>query len=259
MYKRILLKLSGESLATDLFTQSNGEKFKFLKEHPLLNSIVGLGVTHPSMLLKIALDLKKAQQQGSSSPTEIALVIGGGNICRGSSLNQSRTQNNVDTIGMLSTVMNGLILESAFRQTDLKAVVLSSRSMPAVCELYTRNRALQLMSEGYIVICVGGSGQPFFSTDTAAVIRARELECDALLKATKVKGVFDSDPKTNPEAKFLESISYTTFIEQNMKIMDITAVSLAREGALPIEVFSVYEEGFLSRVLTGQIAKSLIH
>ncbi|MDR0632614.1 MAG: uridine monophosphate kinase [Holosporales bacterium] len=262
MHKRVLLKLSGEALITDVSSifacQDGSSEASEDSKNPAIGSyccpekIPNFGVANKTMLTKIVIDVKKILEKG----VEVALVIGGGNICRGANTSADRT--NIDKIGMIATVINGLILTEAFSAVGIKAVVLSVRSMPAVCELYTTTSAKQYLASGVVVICAGGSGQPFFSTDTAAVIRARELECDVLFKATKVDGLYDSDPQKNPAAKYIESITHSDFLRQNMGIMDLTAVSLARDGRLPIEIFSIYENDVLCRVIDNKTKKSVI-
>jgi uridylate kinase len=159
---------------------------------------------------------------------------------------------------MLATVINGLILNSAFSAVGVSSIVLSTRSMPAICDLYTVGKAKFALESGQVVICVGGSGQPFFTTDTAAVIRACELESNLLLKATKVDGIYDDDPKLNPNAKFLETVSYDEFLERKIKIMDATAISIARDENLPIYVVNTYASNLIVRACKSEIIFSSI-
>jgi uridylate kinase len=237
---------------TDLASRPNPQNIDNIKNACCLEKMPSFGIANQTMLAKIAIDVKKILKMG----VEVAIVIGGGNICRGANTHVDRT--NADKIGMIATIINGLILTEAFNAVGAKAVVLSVRSMPAICELYTSASARQYLKTGFVVICAGGSGQPFFSTDTAAVIRARELGCDVLFKATKVDGLYDSDPQKNPDAKYIESITHSDFLRQNMGVMDLTAVSLAKDGHLPLEIFSVYEEDVLFKVLEGGGKKSVV-
>jgi uridylate kinase len=237
---------------TDFASLPNGQGTDEIKNTCFLEKMPSFGVANQIMLAKIALDVKKILEKGA----EVAIVVGGGNICRGANTHVDRT--NTDKIGMIATVINGLILTEVFNAVGVKAVVLSVRSMPAICELYTSASARQYLKTGFVVICAGGSGQPFFSTDTAAVIRARELGCDVLFKATKVDGLYDSDPQKNPDAKYIASITHNDFLRQNMGIMDLTAVSLAKDGHLPIEIFSVYEENVLCKVIENNVKKSVV-
>jgi uridylate kinase len=207
------------------------------------------------MLLKVALDIKNAQRGG----VEIAVVIGGGNVCRGNRETvQPKRRASTDKIGMLITIINGLVLSEALNVVGVKSVVLSTRSMPAVCELYTVTKAKQFLELGNVVICVGGSGQPFFTTDTAAVVRACELDCNVLMKATKVDGIYDCDPEKNQDAKYIARITYSDFMQKNVKIMDLMAISLAKEENLPIEIFCIYEKDAICSAIDGIVRKSLI-
>lgn len=253
--RRVLLKLSGEACAKALSDLPNYADLKYLEEDPYRSKVSGFGLMADAMLLKLVLDIKSAQQAGN----QIAIVIGGGNICRGS---QGKVpacyRTETDKIGMLATIINGLILNVALNTVGVQSVVLSTRSMPAICELYTPGNASQYLDAGKIVICAGGSGQPFFTTDTAAVVRAGELECNALLKATKVPGIFSSDPETTPDAQFLPFLTYADCLNRNIKVMDFTAVSIAKDQQLAIEVFCVYEDKAITKALNGSIEKSVI-
>jgi uridylate kinase len=252
---RILVKLSGESLSKDISMLDNYEELSYLEQDGFLPQISGFGVANKTMVLKLALDLKRAVEQNIS----LAVVIGGGNLCRGTRDSVSHgLRASTDKIGMLATVINGIVLSSALRIVGVHSVVLSTRSMPAICELYSVGRAMTCMESGQVVICVGGSGQPFFTTDTAAVIRACELSCDALLKATNVIGIYDVDPKNNPDAKFIERISYDDFLTQKIQIMDATAISIARDEQLPIYVMSTYADDAIVRACRGDLVKSEI-
>lgn len=252
---RVLVKFSGESLATPEEQLDSIEGFGALKGHPLLERFPQFSWTNSRMLLKIVLDLQRARDAG----IEVAVVIGGGNICRGGrDTKQIQQRSNTDKIGMLATVMNGLLIQTALEEINQKSVVLAARSMSSVCDLYTAERAQAELSFGKIVICVGGSGLPFFSTDTAAVIRACEMRCDRLLKATKVDGAYDSDPHTNPNAVFLPVLTYDEFLNRQLKIMDATAVSLAKDEHMPIDIANTYADNVIVKTCRGGITTSRI-
>lgn len=225
-YRRVVIKLSGEYLAGD---QSFG--------------------IHQSTIDRIAGDLIKARELG----IEIAVVVGGGNIFRGvevSSRGVSRTTG--DTMGMLATVMNCLALESALERKGQSARVLSAFVMPQVCELFTRAAAHRCLAEGRIILLAGGTGNPYFTTDTTAVLRASEIGAQAVLKATNVDGVYSADPKQDKAAKRFERLSHSQAVEGGYKVMDATAFALARETSLPIIVFSIAEPGSIGAILTGK-------
>lgn len=252
---KILVKLSGESLGQDITTLDNYKELAYIEQDACLPQISGFGIANKKMVLKLALDLKQSIDQGIC----IAVVIGGGNLCRGTrdSVN-STLRASTDKIGMLATVINGIILNAALGVIGVHSIILSTRSMPATCELYSAGRAKTCMESGQVVICVGGSGQPFFTTDTAAVIRACELGCDALLKATNVKGIYDADPKTHPNATLIDHISYDDFLTRRIQIMDATAISIARDEQLPIYVISTYAPSAIVRACNGELSKSAI-
>ena len=225
VYRRVVIKLSGEYLA--------GKQ--------------GFGIDQPT-LDRVADDLIAARQLG----TEVAVVIGGGNIFRGvevSSRGVSRPTG--DSMGMLATVMNCLALEAAIERHAVPARTLSAMVMPQVCELFTRAAAHKYLSEGRIVLLAGGTGNPFFTTDTTAVLRAAEIGASAVLKATNVDGVYSADPKKDPNATRFERLSHSQAVEGNYKVMDATAFALARETSLPIIVFSIAEPGSIGAILTG--------
>ncbi|OJU28035.1 MAG: UMP kinase [Nitrobacter sp. 62-13] len=224
-YRRVVVKLSGEYLA--------GPQ-PFGIDQPTIDRIAG--------------DLTAARELG----TEIAVVVGGGNIFRGvevSSRGVSRPTG--DTMGMLATVMNCLALEAALERRGQSARALSAFVMPEVCELFTRRAAHKYLSEGRIVLLAGGTGNPFFTTDTTAVLRAAEIGAQAVLKATNVDGVYSSDPKKDPSARRFERLSHSQALEGGYKVMDATAFALARETSLPIIVFSIAEPGSIGAILKG--------
>ncbi|MGA7808362.1 UMP kinase [Bradyrhizobium sp.] len=225
VYRRVVIKLSGEYLAG---SQS-------------------AGIDQPTVD-RIADDLIAAQKLG----TEIAVVVGGGNMVRGvevSSHGVSRTTG--DTMGMLATVMNCLALESSIERRGTPARTLSAFVMPEICELFTRAVTHKYLAEGRIVLLGGGTGNPFFTTDTTAVLRAAEIDAQVVLKATNVDGVYSADPKKDPAAKRFDRLTHAQAIQGGYKVMDATAFALARETSLPIIVFSIAEPGSIGAVLRG--------
>ena len=225
IYRRVVVKLSGEYLA-------GAQPF---------------GIDQPTVD-RIADDLIAARKLGC----EIAVVVGGGNIFRGvevSSRGVSRPTG--DTMGMLATVMNCLALEAAIERRGSPAKTLASLVMPQVCELFTRAVAHQCLAEGRIVLLAGGTGNPFFTTDTTAVLRAAEIGAEAVLKATNVDGVYSADPKKDPSATRFDRLTHSQAIAGGYKVMDATAFALARETSLPIIVFSVAEPGSVGSILSG--------
>jgi uridylate kinase len=224
-YRRVVVKLSGEYLA-------GPQSF---------------GIDQPT-IDRIADDLTAARKLG----VEIAVVIGGGNIFRGvevSSRGVSRPTG--DTMGMLATVMNCLALEAALERRGQSARAMSAFVMPEVCELFTRSAAHKYLAEGRIILLGGGTGNPYFTTDTTAVLRAAEIGAQAVLKATNVDGVYSSDPKKDRSAKRFDRLSHSQALEGGYKVMDATAFALARETSLPIIVFSIAEPGSIGAILRG--------
>lgn len=190
---------------------------------------------------------------------EICIVIGGGNIFRGvSAAAYGMHRAAADNIGMLATVMNSIAFQNSLERIGVDTRVMSAIHMPNVCEPYIQRRAIRHLDKGRVVICAAGSGNPYFTTDTAAVLRALETNCDTFVKATKVDGVYDSDPVKNPNAQFLGKLSYDEVIDRNIKVMDHTAITLAKENGIPMIVFSLREEGNLEKVLLGTGKHSLI-
>ncbi|MCA1453256.1 UMP kinase [Bradyrhizobium sp. BRP22] len=225
VYRRVVIKLSGEYLA-------GSQSF---------------GIDQPT-IDRIADDLIAARHLG----TEVAVVVGGGNMVRGvqvSSQGVSRTTG--DTMGMLATVMNCLALESAIERKGTPAQTLSAFVMPEISELFTRGAAHKYLAEGKIILLGGGTGNPFFTTDTTAVLRAAEIGADAVLKATNVDGVYSADPKKDPSAKRFDRLTHSQAIAGGYKVMDATAFALARETSLPIIVFSIAEPGSIGAILRG--------
>lgn len=198
---------------------------------------------------KVATDIAAAASAGF----EIAVVVGGGNFVRGVSIaGEVLDRATADHMGMLATVINALALERAIEAKGLLARTLSAVPMPTVCESYSRQKALDHLASGRIVIAAGGTGNPFFTTDTAAVLRAAEMRCDAVLKATQVDGVYSADPKKDPTAKRFERISHEDAIRHDLKVMDTAAFALAREQNLPIIVFALGGEAGIKDILQGR-------
>ncbi len=224
-YRRVLLKLSGEALM-------GGSEY-------------GLDST---VLAQIACDVKAVRAMG----VEVCLVVGGGNIFRGMAGEGAGIDRATgDYMGMLATVINALALQSAMERVDLQTRVLSAIPMSAVCEPYIRRRAIRHMEKGRVVIFAAGTGNPFFTTDTAAALRASEMRCDALLKGTKVDGVYSADPVRDPGAKRYERLDYLEVLSRDLKVMDAAAISLARENKIPILVFSIQNAGAFPDVVSG--------
>jgi uridylate kinase len=225
-YRRVLLKISGEALMGD-------------QEYGLDSSMVG----------RIAAEVKSVHDLG----VQICIVIGGGNIFRGlAGAAKGMERATADYMGMLATVINSLAMQSALERLGVVTRVQSAISMQAVCEPYIRRRAIRHMEKNRVVIFGAGTGNPFFTTDTAAALRASEMECDALLKATKVDGVYSADPKKVPEAQRYERLSYLDVLSRDLQVMDASAISLARENRIPILVFSIHNSGGFADVVQGK-------
>ena len=232
-YKRILLKLSGESL--------------------MGNDAFGI---HHDTLTRMVNEIAEVAQLG----VQIAIVIGGGNIFRGmagGSIGMDRAT--ADYMGMLATVMNALALGDAISKTSLTARVMSAIAIDQVVESYVRPKALQYLEEGKIVVFAAGTGNPFFTTDTAAALRGAEIDAEVVLKATKVDGIYSADPKKDPTATRYSSVSFDEAIARNLGIMDATAFALCRDQKLPIKVFSIVKHGALKRVVMGEDEGTLVH
>lgn len=225
-YKRVLIKLSGEALA------GTGQ--------------FGIDPEHVSQFCtEIA--------QVSAAGIEIALVIGGGNIFRGMSASaRGMDRSSADYMGMLATVLNALAVQDALEKLGCQTRVLSAISMKEVAEPYIRRRALRHLEKGRVVICAAGTGNPYFTTDTAAALRAMELKAQAILKATKVDGVYDKDPVTCKDAVRYDTITHIEALEKRLKVMDSTAISLTMDNKMPIIVFNLYAKGNIERVIRGE-------
>ena len=224
-YCRALLKISGEAL---MGAGEYGVDFETVR--------------------RIAQDVKQVRDLGA----EVCLVIGGGNIFRGiSGATVGMERASADYMGMLATVMNALAMQSALEGIGQPTRVLSAIPMATVCEPYIRRRAMRHLEKGRIVIFAAGTGNPFFTTDTTAALRAAEMGCDCLLKGTQVDGVYAADPNTNPDAERYDRLSYHQVLSRDLKVMDAAAISLARENAIPILVFSIHNNGAFADVLQG--------
>ena len=224
-YRRVLLKLSGEALMGDQ----------------------GYGID-PATIERIAAEVKSVHALG----VQVAMVVGGGNIFRGlSGAAGGMERATGDYMGMLATIINSLALQSALERLGVQTRVQSAIPMQTVCEPYIRRRAIRHMEKGRAVIFAAGTGNPFFTTDTAAALRASETECEALLKATKVDGVYSADPKKDKTAQRYERLSYLDVLARDLQVMDAAAIALARENRIPILVFSIYDKGGFAAVVSG--------
>jgi uridylate kinase len=233
VYKRILLKLSGEALM--------GE---------------GAYGIHRGTLERIVAEVAEVVRMG----VETGIVIGGGNIFRGVALGAAGMDRaTADYMGMLATVMNALALQDAFRQIGVTSRVQSALNIEQVAEPYIRGKAIRYLEEGKVVIFAAGTGNPFFTTDTAAALRGMEMNVDIVLKATKVDGVYTDDPKTHPDAMRYKRLSFDEAIVKNLKVMDATALTLCRDQKLPISVFSIFKAGALKRLVLGADEGTLVH
>lgn len=232
-YKRVLLKLSGEALMGD---QDFG-----------LNT---------STVDRIAAEIKAVHEDG----VQVALVIGAGNIFRGVALSQSNIERTTaDYMGMLATVLNALAMQSILEGLGVSTRVLSAIPMSSVCEPYIRRRAIRHMEKNRVVIFAAGTGNPFFTTDTAAALRAVEMNCDALLKGTQVDGVYSADPKKDPNAERYDQLTYQNVLANDLKVMDTSAIALARENNVPILVFSIHNSGAFADVVRGEGLHTIIN
>ncbi len=231
-YKRLLLKLSGEAL---MGAGSHG---------------IDLGVVD-----RIVRDVEAAIQAG----TQVAVVVGGGNIFRGlAGAAKGMDRGTADSMGMLATCINALALCGGFERAGRPAEVMSAIPMLPICAGFAAAKARDLLASGTVVICAGGTGNPFFTTDTAATLRAAELQCDAVVKATQVDGIYSADPKLDPNATRYDRLTYDEVLARNLKVMDAAAIALARDNQMPIIVFSMDEEGNLLKLLRGQARSTIV-
>jgi len=225
-YQRVLLKVSGEALMGD--------------------QPYGLDL---ATVTRVAGEVREAREIG----VEVCLVIGGGNIFRGlKGAAEGMDRASADYMGMLATVMNALAMQSGLEKLGVPTRVLSAIPMTTVCEPYIRRRAMRHMEKGRVVIFAAGTGNPFFTTDTAAALRASEMGCDALMKGTQVDGVYSADPRLEPAAVRYDRLDYRQVLAEDLKVMDASAVALCRDNAIPIVVFNIHEQGAFCRVLCGQ-------
>ena len=232
-YDRVLLKISGEALMGDL----------------------GFGL-HPPTVARIAREVQSVYAMG----VQICMVIGGGNIFRGlQGSAQGMERTTADYMGMLATVMNALAMQSALEELGIHTRVISAIPMDQVCEPYIRRRAVRHLEKNRVCIFAAGTGNPYFTTDTAATLRANEMSCQAIFKGTKVDGVYDRDPKIHPEAVRYQSVTYDQVLQQHLGVMDASAIALARDNNLPIIVFSLDEPGGFRGILAGEGAYTTVH
>jgi uridylate kinase len=232
VYRRVVLKLSGEALAGS----------------------VGYGID-PPVLERIAAEIRDVVDLG----VEIAIVIGGGNIFRGIAASAAGMDRaTADYMGMLATIINALALQDALEKADLQTRVLSAIEMRAVAEPYIRRRAIRHLEKGRVVIFAAGTGNPFFTTDTAGALRAIEIGADAIIKATKVDGIYSSDPKADASAERLPRATYIEVLSRRLRVMDTTAISLCMENALPIIVFDLTRSGNIKRIVLGEPVGSIV-
>ncbi len=231
-YRRLLLKLSGEAL--------------------MGQGAYGIDM---SVCNRLARDVREAVEAG----TEIAIVVGGGNIFRGlSGAARGMDRATADYMGMLATVMNALAFQNALEQQSVPARVLSAIPMPTVCEAYVRPKALHHMDAGRVVIFASGTGNPYFTTDTTAVLRGLEMGCEVVAKATQVDGVYSADPKKDPKAERFDQLTYDVVLQRNLQVMDMAAIALARDNNMPLVVFSIEEVGNIAKVLRGEGRSTVI-
>jgi uridylate kinase len=232
-YKRVLIKVSGEALMGD---KQFGQD---------LNTIQ-----------RICEDVKAVADMG----VQVCVVVGGGNIFRGmSGAAQGMERSSADYMGMLATILNALAMQNILDRLGCDTRVMSALEMKEVCEPYIRRRALRHLERGRVVIFAGGIGNPYFTTDTTAALRASEMNCDALLKGTQVDGVYDTDPKKNPDAVKFATLTYHDVLSKDLKVMDAAAISLARENNIPILVFSIHDHGSCAKVVAGNGDFTIIH
>ncbi len=230
-YRRVMIKVSGEAL---MGTETYG--------------------LHAPTIGKIAADLIEVRKSG----VEVAVVVGGGNLIRGAMLAETGIKRaTADQMGMLATVMNALALENAIEAAGGSARAMSAVAMPSLCEAYARQTALKHLKD-HIVLLAGGTGQPYFTTDTGAALRAAELECEAIFKATNVDGVYDADPRTHRNAKRLDKLTHDEALAKDLKVMDAAAFALAREARLPIIVFSIREKNAIADAVRGTGRSTLV-
>lgn len=233
-YKRVLLKLSGEAL---------------------LGNSGGFGI-HQEAVEAITGEIKEIHEKG----VEVSIVLGGGNIFRGlSDAGRVMERTTADSMGMMATIINSLALQDALEHISIHTRVLTSINVPSFAEPYIRRRAVRHMEKGRVIIIGGGTGNPYFSTDTAASLRALEIGAEVILKGTKVDGVYSSDPKKDKGAERFDDITYIEVIDKGLKVMDSTAISMCMDNNLPIIVFNIFEKGNLKKVVMGERVGTYVH
>ncbi len=231
-YRRVLLKLSGEALMGDM----------------------DYGID-PAMIGRLAREIAAVRERG----VEIALVVGGGNIFRGAGLAAAGMDRVTgDQMGMLATVINALAMQDALERLDVFCRVMSAIPIHQVCEEYIRRRAVRHLEKGRVVVFAAGTGNPYFTTDSAAALRASEINADIMLKATKVDGVYDADPVTHPEARRFDRVTYDEALARKLGVMDATAIVMCRDNNIPLRIFNIYEPGNLGRVVSGEDIGTLV-
>ena len=229
---RILIKLSGESL---MGTGNYGIS---------IDTVNNIAANLKKLLIK---------------KTQICIVIGGGNIFRGlEASSQGMDRANADYMGMLATVLNGLALQNALEKIEVQTRVMSAFPIQSICETYIRRRAIRHMDKNRIVICTAGTGNPYFSTDTSAALRAAELDCDVIYKATQVDGIYDKDPKKFKNAKKYSKLSFKRYINENLKVMDTSAIAISRDNKIPIKLFSINEKNCFVKMFMNKLSHSEI-
>ncbi len=232
-YRRVLLKIGGEALAAE----------------------AGYGIDK-AMLVRVANEIKEIQDLGC----EVAVVVGGGNIFRGVAASaEGMNRATADYMGMLATVINSLAMQEALERIDIPTRVMSALAIAQVAEPYIRRRATRHLEKGRVVIFAAGTGNPYFTTDTAASLRAMEINAEIIFKATKVDGIYDADPMKVKNAKRYQQLTYIEVLQQNLKVMDSTAISLCMDNQLPILVFSLLEPGNIRRAVMGELVGTLVH
>jgi uridylate kinase len=232
-YKRVLLKLSGESLCERGGSGIDGAALESVAQRVMELCTLG---------------------------PQVCLVVGAGNILRGEAFSKASRipRNTADYMGMLATIINACALQETLEKMGQPTRVLSAIEVSAICEKFIRRRAIRHLERGRVVILAGGTGNPFFTTDTCAALRAAELDVDLLVKATKVDGVYDSDPVTNPDAKLFDTLSYEDVLKKNLKVIDHSAISLCRENDVPIIVLNIFEQGNMTKAICGEHVGTLI-
>lgn len=231
-FKRVLLKISGESLMGH-------------DTNPI----------DPEVMNQLVNDISQIHRMG----VQLSLVVGGGNILRGSKVASAHLdRETADLMGMLGTVMNGLALAAAVKSANIPVKVVSILHMPQVAKTYERSQCLHDLENNQVLVFVAGTGAPYFTTDTAAVLRALEMNCDVVMKGTQVDGVYSDDPKTNPHAKYFATLDYQEVLDHNLRVMDMTAITLAKENRIPILVFNIGKKGMLLDIIQGHGTYTLI-